>query len=117
VGVKVLFKNQYMSNIKGGNDCILKMALMVATTLEQRILTYTTGATTRISCRASICLQYRQEKHSGGFHFKLLASALDVLVPNWKYKLIGVATNGALAMTGSISGTHQCMVTQWRTVH
>lgn len=44
------------------------------------------------------------ERHTGLYMFELLSSFLDSIHPNWKSKLIGIATDGASNMTGRHSG-------------
>jgi hypothetical protein len=46
-----------------------------------------------------------REKHTGEYKFDLVVSALNILCPAWKYKLIGIATPRASSMTGCLSGT------------
>jgi hypothetical protein len=46
-----------------------------------------------------------RERHTGEYQANLVVSVLDVLAPNWRYQLIGIATDAALTMTGSIKGT------------
>jgi hypothetical protein len=46
-----------------------------------------------------------REKHTGEYQFDLVVSALNILCPAWKFKLIGIATDGASSMTGWLSGT------------
>jgi hypothetical protein len=46
-----------------------------------------------------------RDRHTGEYQFELVCSVLNVIAPNWKYRLIGIATDGASAMTGCISGT------------
>lgn len=46
-----------------------------------------------------------RERHTGEYQFDLIVSLLEILVPDWKHKLIGVTTDGAASMTGRISGT------------
>ncbi len=36
-----------------------------------------------------------QEGHSGECQYNLVVSFMDVLAPDWKYSLIGIATDGA----------------------
>jgi hypothetical protein len=46
-----------------------------------------------------------RERHTGEYQYNLVVSLLDVLAPNWRHQLIGIATDGASTMTGCIKGT------------
>jgi hypothetical protein len=46
-----------------------------------------------------------RERHTGEYQYNLVVSLLDILAPNWKHQLIGIATDGASSMTGCIKGT------------
>ena len=46
-----------------------------------------------------------RERHTGEYQYNLVVSLLDVLAPNWRHQLIGIATDGASPMTGCIKGT------------
>ncbi|KAI2492556.1 hypothetical protein MHU86_22007 [Fragilaria crotonensis] len=46
-----------------------------------------------------------RERHTGEYQANLVVSLLDVLALNWRHQLIGIATDGASTMTGSIKGT------------
>jgi hypothetical protein len=46
-----------------------------------------------------------RERHTGLYQFDLVVAALDVIAPNWRHQLIGVATDGASTMTGCLQGT------------
>jgi hypothetical protein len=46
-----------------------------------------------------------REQHTGEYQYNLVVSLLDAIAPNWKYQLIGIATDGASTMTGRIKGT------------
>jgi len=46
-----------------------------------------------------------RESHTGAYQYNLVVKAFDVLVPDWRHKLIGVSSDGASAMTGCIQGT------------
>ena len=43
-----------------------------------------------------------RDRHTGEYQFSLVVTLLDVLAPNWRHQLIGIATNGASTMTGCI---------------
>jgi hypothetical protein len=45
-----------------------------------------------------------RERHTGEYMFRLMFEFLDALYPGWKSKLIGISSDGASNMTGSISG-------------
>ena len=46
-----------------------------------------------------------RDRHTGEYQFSLVVTLLDVLAPNWRHQLIGIATDGASTMTGCIKGT------------
>jgi hypothetical protein len=46
-----------------------------------------------------------KHRHTGEYQFDLVTKLLTVLAPDWRYQLIGIATDGASTMTGCISGT------------
>jgi hypothetical protein len=46
-----------------------------------------------------------KERHTGEYQFDLVTKLLGILAPNWRYQLVGIATDGASTMTGCISGT------------
>jgi hypothetical protein len=46
-----------------------------------------------------------RKRHTDEYMFDLVVSILGVVAPKWRYQLIGIATDGASSMTGSISGT------------
>ena len=35
-----------------------------------------------------------RERHTGEYQFNLVVSLLNVLAPNWRHQLIGIATDG-----------------------
>jgi hypothetical protein len=46
-----------------------------------------------------------RERHTGKYQHGLIVAALDVLAPEWRHQLIGVASDGASTMTGCMQGT------------
>ena len=50
-----------------------------------------------------------REQHTGQYQFNLVVTLLDVLAPNWRHQLIGIAIDGASSMTGCIKGTSACL--------
>ena len=46
-----------------------------------------------------------RERHTGEYQFDLVVKFLDVIVSYWRRQLLGVASDGASAMTGCIRGT------------
>ncbi len=55
-----------------------------------------------------------QEQHIGEDQYNLVVSPLDILAPNWKHQLIGIATDNASTMTGCIKGTCTCLSNECR---
>jgi hypothetical protein len=43
-----------------------------------------------------------RERNTGEYQYELIVAALDVLAPECRYQLLGVATDGASAMTGCV---------------
>jgi hypothetical protein len=41
-----------------------------------------------------------RERHTGEYQYDLIVAAINVLAPEWRHQMIGVATDGASAMTG-----------------
>ena len=46
-----------------------------------------------------------KKHHTGKYQFDLIVKVLDIIIPLWRVKLIGITTDGASAMVGSIQGT------------
>jgi hypothetical protein len=46
-----------------------------------------------------------RERHTGKYQYGLYVAALDVLAPEWRHQLIGVASDGASTMIGCMQGT------------
>jgi len=49
------------------------------------------------------------ERHTGENMFQLVVEFLDVMCAEWRAKLIGVSTDGASTMVGSIQGVVTCI--------
>lgn len=45
-----------------------------------------------------------RERHTGAYQFGLVVTLLNVIAPNWREQLIGIASDGASDMTGCIQG-------------
>ena len=66
-----------------------------------------------------------RERHTGENQYNLVVHLLDVVAPNWRHQLIGIATDGASTMTGCIKGTctrlsnecHSCIFRIWCGAH
>lgn len=43
--------------------------------------------------------------HTAAYQYDLVVEAMNALAPHWRHQLIGIATNGASALTGCIQGT------------
>ena len=46
-----------------------------------------------------------RERHTGKHQYSLIVTTFDVLAPQWRHQLIGVASDGASAMSGCVQGT------------
>ena len=46
-----------------------------------------------------------REQHTGAYQYGLVVKLLNVIAPNWRDQLIGIASDGASDMTGCIQGT------------
>lgn len=55
-----------------------------------------------------------RDRHTGQYQYDLVVKTLDVLAPDWRHQLIGITTDGASTMTGSIQGTVTRLSTECR---